>query len=124
MRRKNRTQPQQLLDQKAKQLAQRHQHRLAQMTETALTTAPNHTRWLSSQPALTFATLSIAVVAWWTIATPDNERVSEITSQMAVIPAWVLDEEVPLELLEAPEFYRWLAEQNPSEEPSEKAQRG
>ncbi len=113
MKSKDRTQASQILDHKAEQLAQRHQRRLTEITEAAVAATPRCRRshWLAPQPALAFATLSIAVLAWWVVPSADNEISPGSAPQMAAIPNWVLDETVPLELLESPEFYRWLAEQ-------------
>lgn len=120
----NRTQANKALDDKAEQLAQRHQRRLKQMTETALEAASTQRpSGLSPQPALVFAALGIAVLTWWVMPTPENE-ITAPTPQMAAIPAWVLDEQVPMELLASPEFYRWLAKQNPMDETDEARQQG
>ncbi|NOY63231.1 MAG: hypothetical protein GXP10_08805 [Gammaproteobacteria bacterium] len=114
MKSRNRLSTSKLLDRKAEQLAQRHRQRLNEMTETALAkSASRRSIWLSPQPALAFTILGIAVLAFWLI--PGSE--TDISApQMAAIPDWVLDEQVPLALLESPEFYRWLTEQMATDE--------
>lgn len=99
------------LDHKAEQLAQRHHQRLNEITEAALATSSQRKlSWLTPQPALAFATLAIAVSLYWMLPSPENNALPP-TLQMAVIPDWVLDDQVPLALLESPEFYQWLAQQ-------------
>jgi len=52
----------------------------------------------------------VAILIYWTLPGPDRNTAAP-APQIATIPDWVLDEQVPLEILEAPEFYRWLADQ-------------
>ncbi len=99
------------LDHKAEQLAQKHRQRLNEMTEVALTTSSRRSfSWLAPQPALALATLVIAVSIYWMMPSPENDLLPP-APQVAVIPDWVLDDQVPLEILESPEFYQWLAQQ-------------
>lgn len=101
------------LDIKAEQLEQRHQKRLNAITETALMTSSRRSLNLfASQPVLAFATLVLAVSVYWMLPPSENNTLPS-APQMAIIPDWVLDDQVPLELLESPEFYQWLAKQKP-----------
>ncbi len=100
-----------LLDRKAEQLARRHKRRLAEMSQAAL--QPGKERapgWLLPQPALVLAPVLVAALIYWTLPGADRNGTTP-APQAATIPAWVLDEQVPMEILEAPEFYRWLADQ-------------
>ncbi len=128
MRQSDRTRACQHLDNRAEVLARRHQRRLNEMTESALSSAQHRRhQWFAPQPALALATISVAVLAWWMVPlTDDAPTYPSMAVQMATIPNWVLDDEVPLELLESPEFYHWLAEQTaPSKnQEEENAQQG
>ncbi|HFC53516.1 MAG TPA: hypothetical protein ENJ43_03680 [Gammaproteobacteria bacterium] len=100
-----------LLDRKAEQLARRHHRRLDEMGDAALRPGTNRTPdWLFPRPALAMASVLIAVLIYWTLPASDRSGVTS-TPQTVTLPDWVLDEQVPLEILEAPEFYRWLADQ-------------
>ncbi len=104
-----------LLDRKAQQLAQRHSQRLDEMSRAALQTGTDHTPgWLRPQPVLALASVCVAVLIYWMLPAPDQNATTP-NPRVATIPDWVLDEQVPLEILEAPEFYRWLADQMAAE---------
>ncbi len=106
-----------LLDRKAEQLARRHDQRLKEMSEVALQAGTKRSpAWLFPRPALALASVLVAVSIYWSAGGPGPEQNAIAPPpQVAAIPDWVLDEEVPLEILEAPEFYRWLADQMTTE---------
>ena len=99
------------LNHKAEKLAQKHRQRLNEMTEVALTTSSRRSfSWLAPQPVMALATLVVAVSVYWMLPSAEHSAPPP-AMQMAVIPDWVLDDQVPLEVLESPEFYQWLAQQ-------------
>ncbi len=104
-----------LLDRKAEQLARRHNRRLDEMSQVALQPKTGRAPgWLLPQPALVLASVLVAVLIYWALPGADRNTTTP-APQVATIPDWVLDEQVPLEILEAPEFYRWLADQMTNE---------
>jgi len=115
MSNREQTSASELLDRKAEQLAGRHSRRLDEMSETALQAKTGRAPgWLLPRPALALASVFIAVLIYWMLPGPDRNTTAP-AARVAVIPDWVLDEQVPLEILEAPEFYRWLADQMATE---------
>ncbi len=113
--------PREVLDEKARHLARRHQRRLESITNEAL--APTRRRPAPLLPVAAVATLVVAVSGY--LLMPNDAASPEMAAATpAPLPGWVVDDEVPLELLEQPDFYRWLAEQLPQEEQEEEERHG
>jgi len=105
-----------LLDQSAQRLAAKHQQRLESMTSAALQKDEKKPLFelflfLLPQPAYTAAALLLisAGFGWMTLQNQSNEIIESQTT--AQLPEWLSDDQVPMELLENPEFYQWLAKQ-------------
>jgi len=108
--------PNKLLNQSAKNLAAKHQQRLENMTTAALQKAAKKPLlesflFLLPQPAYAAAALLLvsAGVGWMTLQNQSNELIESQTT--AQLPEWLSDDQVPMDLLENPEFYQWLANQ-------------
>jgi len=108
--------PNKLLNQSAEKLAAKHQQRLESMTLAALQKAEKKPLFesflfLLPQPAYAAAALLLisAGVGWMTLQNQSNELIESQTT--AQLPEWLSDDQVPMELLENPEFYQWLANQ-------------
>ncbi|MDQ7015740.1 MAG: hypothetical protein Q9N68_05110 [Gammaproteobacteria bacterium] len=103
-----------LLNQSAHKLAEKHQQRLRQMTLEALELAEkkpflNSLRFLLPPPAYAAAALLFISAGFgWLSLQNSSESESQIVAQL---PEWLSDEQVPMELLENPDFYQWLAKQ-------------
>ncbi len=111
MKNRDRISASRVLDHKTRQLAEKHRQHLDEMTEAALATSPRYSfNWLIPQAALAVAALVVTVSIYWMLPPAENST-PQPTMQVAVIPDWVLDDQVPLEILESPEFYQWLAQQ-------------
>ncbi|HEB63011.1 MAG TPA: hypothetical protein ENJ07_00870 [Gammaproteobacteria bacterium] len=123
MKTKDRVTPKELLNQKAEQLAQRHRRRLDEMTEMALENSlQNRFNWLRPQPVLALATFAVVVSTYSLFSTTEHSlppSAHHSANQVAALPDWVMDDQVPLALLESPEFYDWLAKQMPIQEVQE-----
>ncbi len=99
--------PREYLDQRKQQLTQKHQRRLQRMTVEAIQSREHswHIPWKLVM-ASAFSIMLIATTAF--LKKPETEQPSQPDMSL---PAWVMDTEVPLTLIENLEFYDWLAQQ-------------
>jgi hypothetical protein len=105
MKRKTPITPNEYLDQHTQRLAKKHQRRLQTMTFEAIDSLPKKRRSIWFKPVLASA-FTVAIIAT-TLLLQNTEKPIVATA----LPAWVMDTETPVTLIENLDFYDWLAQQ-------------
>ena len=108
--------PNEYLDQRAQDLAEKHQQRLQAMTFQTMAPPrqPRKVAWIKPTLASVFSLAIIATAVFWHNAEKPTTVVTTVLPALpalSVLPTWVMDTKTPDTLIENLDFYDWLAQQ-------------